>query len=137
MKITHSLSAIALSLSLVFAGSAMAQAPGPVNHGSIEDMIVKTLELTPDQVSKIKAIRAESDKQIAGIDQSKLSNQALQGAIKHGTWDDAAIRSELAEVGKVQQEVRYYRTKKIYEISKVLTADQKAKLAEMLDSAPH
>lgn len=137
MKITHSLSAIALSLSLVFAGTAMAQAPDPVNHGSIEEMIVKTLELTPDQVSKIKTIRAESDQQIAGIDKSKLSNQALQDAIKHGKWDDMAIRGELAEVGKVQQEVRYYRTKKIYEISKVLTPEQKVKLTEMLDSAPH
>ena len=52
--------------------------------------------------------------------------------IKSGKWDEVAARKQLQTISDVQAEARYHRAHYLFEVSWVLTPEQKAKLHEML-----
>ena len=50
---------------------------------------------------------------------------ALIDVIQSGKWDEAKVKQQLAAFGQLDQQVRYYRVKYYFDLSKVLTPEQR------------
>ena len=61
-----------------------------------------------------------------------IGQDVIVNMIKSGKWDEVAARKQLQTISDVQAEARYHRAHYLFEVSRVLTPEQKAKLHEML-----
>jgi len=55
--------------------------------------------------------------------------------IKSGKWDDAAVKQQLAAFSNIEQQARYYRVKYYFDLSKVLTPEQRQQVQQDLAQA--
>lgn len=54
-----------------------------------------------------------------------VKDGVLIDVIKSGKWDDAAVKKQLAAFSNIEQQARYYRVKYYFDLSKVLTPEQR------------
>lgn len=90
-----------------------------------EDPVVQHLKLTNDQIAQIKKLHQQLENNVDQISVKDVKNGALIDVIKSGKWDDAAVKKQLAALSSIEQQARYYRVKYYFDLSKVLTPEQR------------
>ncbi|WP_367298766.1 Spy/CpxP family protein refolding chaperone [Hafnia alvei] len=115
---------------LVFSGLALASSNtnASTQPEAQQDPMIQHLHLNSSQVDKIKALRAETDKKMASIDTKDIQNGLLINIIDSGKWDETAVKKQIAAFGKAQEQARYYRMQYFFNLSKILTPEQKAQV---------
>lgn len=119
----------------------LAQASPRQERGDIVDIpsgrFLKQLNLTPDQLQKLKAIR---DRDLASIrelaEQSRQANQELRELLA-GTASSDAIRVKHNQVLKLQQELRQQHFERMLAMRDILTPQQRAQLNEIMKNRPN
>ena len=102
-------------------------APAPA-----QDPIVQHLKLTQDQVTKIKSLHQQLEKNVQQISQNDIKDGVLFDVIDSGKWNEKAVKDQLAAFSKVEQQVRYYRVKYYFGVNQVLTPDQRKQVQKDL-----
>ena len=102
-------------------------APAPA-----QDPIVQHLKLTNDQVTKIKSLHQQLEKNVQQISQKDIKDGVLFDVIDSGKWNEKAVKDQLAAFSKVEQQVRYYRVKYYFGVNQVLTPDQRKQVQKDL-----
>lgn len=90
-----------------------------------QDPVVQHLKLTNDQVTQIKKLHQQLETNVSQISVKDVKDGALIDVIKSGKWDDAAVRKQLSAFSNIEQQARYYRVKYYFDLSKVLTLEQR------------
>ena len=83
-------------------------------------------------MEQIKGLREQATKELSSVKLDAIGQDVIVNMIKSGKWDEAAAKKQLQTISDVQAQARYYRAHYLFAVSKVLTAEQKAKLHEML-----
>lgn len=105
-------------------------APAPA-----QDPIVQHLKLTDAQVSKMKTLHQQLEKNVQAISMKDVKDGMIIDMIQSGKWDEAGVNKQLAAFSKVDQQVRYYKVKYYFDLSQVLTADQRKQVQNDLAQA--
>lgn len=115
---------------LIFSGLALASsnAGASTQPEQQQDPMIQHLHLTPSQVEQIKTLRSDTDKKMASIDTKDIQNGLLIDIIDSGKWDETAVKKQIAAFGKAQEQARYYRMQYFFNLSKILTPEQKAQV---------
>ena len=102
-------------------------APAPA-----QDPIVQHLKLTQDQVTKIKSLHQQLEKNVQQISQKDIKDGVLFDVIDSGKWNEKAVKDQLAAFSKVEQQVRYYRVTYYFDVNQVLTPEQRKQVQKEL-----
>ena len=105
-------------------------APAPA-----QDPIVQHLKLTDAQVSKMKTLHQQLEKNVQAIYMKDVKDGMIIDMIQSGKWDEAGVNKQLAAFSKVDQQVRYYKVKYYFDLSQVLTAEQRKQVQKDLAQA--
>ena len=105
-------------------------APAPA-----QDPIVQHLKLTDSQVSKMKTLHQQLEKNVQAISMKDVKDGMIIDMIQSGKWDEAGVNKQLAAFSKVDQQVRYYKVKYYFDLSQVLTAEQRKQVQNDLAQA--
>ncbi|WP_333499458.1 Spy/CpxP family protein refolding chaperone [Kluyvera sp. CHPC 1.2972] len=105
-------------------------APAPA-----QDPIVQHLKLTDAQVSKMKTLHQQLEKNVQAISMKDIKDGMIINMIQSGKWDEAGVNKQLAAFSKVDQQVRYYKVKYYFDLSQVLTAEQRKQVQNDLAQA--
>lgn len=97
-----------------------------------ETTLAQELNLSTTQVEQIKGLREKAAKDLSSVKLDAIGQDVIVNMIKTGKWDEAAAKKQLQTISNVQAEARYYRAHYLFEVSKVLTAEQKAQLQQMM-----
>lgn len=100
-----------------------------------ETTLAQELNLSSAQVEQIKGLREQAAKELSSVKLDAIGQDVIVNMIKTGKWDEAAAKKQLQTISNIQAEARYYRAHYLFEVSKVLTAEQKTKLQEMLNGS--
>ncbi|PJC94641.1 hypothetical protein CUC44_03675 [Aeromonas lusitana] len=100
-----------------------------------ETTLAQELNLSSAQIEQIKGLREQAAKELGSVKLDAIGQDVIVNMIKTGKWDEAAAKKQLQTISDVQAEARYYRAHYLFEVSKVLTAEQKTKLHEMLSGS--
>ena len=118
-----------LEPSLLAADSISQEAPLPVKRGM---GWLRDLDLKPDQMQKIQAIRRQSRDQ---IDRQRQEIQQGQQELRSLMASDASvdqIREKYRQVKRVREELADQQFNSLLEMRQVLTPDQRRKFAERM-----
>ena len=131
-KFTRTALLVATLAGATFAAQAAdtAAAPAPA-----QDPIVQHLKLTDAQVSKIKTLHQQLAKNVQAISMKDVKDGMIIDMIQSGKWNEAGVKQQLAAFSKVDQQVRYYKVKYYFDLSQVLTADQRKQVQSDLAQA--
>lgn len=129
----------ALLLLIARPGSAIAQNPPPQNQTEANqsqltqaDQMLGPLNLTPDQVQKIRAINLElRDQRQAANLRFRQAQRALAEAVESPTPNEALIEQRSSEVADAQAATIRLRSLTEARILQVLTPEQRIKLKEI------
>lgn len=127
----NKLSKLTLAASaLIFSGFALASSNTgtSIQPEQQQDPMIQHLHLTPSQVEQIKTLRSDTDKKMATIDTKDIQNGLLINIIDSGKWDETAVKKQIAAFGKAQEQARYHRMQYFFNLSKILTPEQKAQV---------
>lgn len=105
-------------------------APAPA-----QDPIVQHLKLTDAQVSKMKTLHQQLEKNVQAISMKDVKDGMIIDMIQSGKWDETGVKKQLAAFSKVDQQVRYYKVKYYFDLSQVLTAEQRKQVQNDLAQA--
>lgn len=97
-----------------------------------ETTLAQELNLSTTQVEQIKGLREKAAQDLSSVKLDAIGQDVIVNMIKSGKWDEAAAKKQLQAISDIQAEARYYRAQYLFEVSKVLTAEQKAKLQQMM-----
>ncbi|ENT8215596.1 TPA: Spy/CpxP family protein refolding chaperone [Salmonella enterica] len=97
--------------------------------------MVQHLKLTNDQITRIKKLHQQLETDVSQISMKGIKDGALIEVIKSGKWDDAAVKQQLAAFSNIEQQARYYRVKYYFDLSKVLTPEQRQQVQQDLAQA--
>jgi periplasmic protein CpxP/Spy len=106
--------------------------PGGPGGGNMEDRFARLLSLTDAQKTQIKNLREQA--QTASklyFEQIKPITEQMQKLIEAPVFDEAAARALASKMSQVQTEIHIIQAKTENAIYQLLTAEQKAKLAEL------
>jgi Spy/CpxP family protein refolding chaperone len=93
--------------------------------------ILKQLNLTPEQLQKLKAIRDRQVTQIRDLSQqSRQANKELRDLLA-GTESSSVIRSKHAQVLNLQQELQKQHFERLLAMREILTPQQRSQLNEI------
>ena len=81
------------------------------------------------------ALRRGFENNVSQIKISGYQDGALADVIHSGKWDDAKVKQQLAAFGQLDQQVRYYRVKYYFDVSQVLTPEQREQVKKDLSAA--
>ncbi len=111
--------------------------PGGPGGPQLIERRVMGLDLTSAQLEQIKALgdQERSDSQ-PYRDQMKQVRDNLVAMLQTGTFDESAVRTLAATEAKAQIEVTVIRVRTEIAVYQLLTADQRAKLVELLKTPP-
>ncbi len=84
----------------------------------------------PDQ-----KLHQQLETDVSQISMKGIKDGALIEVIKSGKWDDAAVKQQLAAFSNIEQQARYYRVKYYFDLSKVLTPEQRQQVQQDLARA--
>ncbi len=128
---------IALVFSSLLAATSISSYAGPdrghEGHGLAAGFHMKAfkgLDLTDAQKEQIKTLMQQHRASMPKRDELKPDMEQLQALIQADSFDEAAVRSLLQAQQKDKLEHEVARAKLQFDINKVLTVEQKAKLAE-------
>ncbi len=105
---------------------------GGPGGGGFEDRFARLLNLTDAQKTQIKNLRDQA--QTASkpyFEQIKPITEEMQKLIEAPAFDEAAARALAGKMAQVQTEIHIIQAKTEAAIYQLLTAEQKAKLAEL------
>jgi len=132
MKSTHiRILTIGVAVLLVAAAAIAEGRHGYGGHGGFRHML-KQLDLTSAQQDQVKAIWAKEKPTLQPLMQQMRQNHSAMSALEaSGSFDEAKTRALATQNSQtmIQLQVEHARIKS--EIVQILTADQKAKLAQM------
>ncbi len=143
-KVRQSLNALIFSFLILalFAGAALAQGPGgpggfPGRPGGFPGHLYGLLDLTDEQKAQIKTLREQArtasesnfEKLRPLLEQSRSLTEAA-------TFDEASFRNLATQIAQIQIELQIINARSDSAIYNLLTAEQKAKLAELRTSGP-
>ncbi|MGY3887085.1 Spy/CpxP family protein refolding chaperone [Aeromonas aquatica] len=97
-----------------------------------ETTLAQELNLSSAQTEQIKGLREQTVNSLSSLKLDAIGQDVIVNMIKSGKWDEAAAKKQLQTISDIQAQARYYRAFYLFEVSKVLTAEQKAKLHEMM-----
>lgn len=97
-----------------------------------EATLAQELNLSSAQMAQIKELREQAAKNLGAVKLDAIGQDVIINMIKSGQWDETAAKKQLQTISDVQAQARYYRAHYLFEVSKVLTPEQKAKLHDML-----
>lgn len=131
-KFTRTALLVATLAGATFAAQAadVTAAPAPA-----QDPIVQHLKLTDAQVSKIKTLHQQLEKNVQGISMKDVKDGMLIDMIHSGKWNESGVKQQLAAFSKVDQQVRYYKVKYYFDLSQVLTPEQRKQVQSDLAQA--
>lgn len=102
-------------------------APG----GKLGERVKEKLNLSPDQLAKIKSeLKAERDNITSLLTRLHDTHTQLRTEIHKADATEASVRDAAAKVSAVEADLAVERLKLYGKISPILTADQRAKLAD-------
>ncbi|HIC2038707.1 hypothetical protein ABG794_03900 [Enterobacter soli] len=125
MKMTR-IALVAASLTVCsFAAQAanVEAAPSPS-----QDPLVQHLKLSNEQVKKIEDLHQKLEQNVAKIPMTGVKDGALIDMFQAGKWDESTVRNQFAAFSKVEEQTRYYRVKYYFDVSQVLTAEQRKQI---------
>lgn len=115
---------IALTAALATGFSMAAQAADvKVAPAPAQDPIVQHLKLTNDQITKIKSLHQQLEKNVQQISQKDIKDGVLFEVIDSGKWNEKAVK---------EQQARYYRVKYYFDVNQVLTPEQRKQVQKDL-----
>lgn len=129
-KFTRTALLVATLAGAAFASQAATTTPAPA-----QDPIVQHLKLSDAQVSKIQSLHDEMVKNVKGISLKEVKDGMIIDMIQSGKWNDAGVKTQLSAFSKVDQQVRYYKVKYYFDLSQVLTPDQRKQVQSDLAQA--
>ncbi len=100
-----------------------------------QDPIVQQLKLNADQTAKIKALHQQLEDNVSKIPTNDVKNGTLIDVIQSGKWDEKAVKEQLAAFSRIEEQARYYRVKYYFDVSQVLTAEQRAEVRSQIAQA--
>ena len=112
LKFTRTALLVATLAGATFVSQAATTTPAPS-----QDPIVQHLKLSDAQVSKINSLHDQMVKNVKGI--------SLKDMIQSGKWDESGVKKQLSAFSNVDQQVRYYKVKYYFDLSQVLTPEQR------------
>ena len=131
IKFTRTALLVATLAGSTFAAqAATTTAPAPS-----QDPIVQHLKLSDAQVSKIKTLHQQLEKNVEGISMKEVKDGMIIDMIQSGKWDEAGVQKQLSAFSKVDQQVRYYKVKYYFDLSQVLTPEQRKQVQKDLAQA--
>ncbi|MCS5946332.1 Spy/CpxP family protein refolding chaperone [Klebsiella variicola subsp. variicola] len=125
---------LAIALTTCFTAASQASTSADIPSVS-QDPVVQHLKLSEEQVAKIQALRQGFENNVSQIKISGYQDGALADVIHSGKWDDAKVKQQLAAFGQLDQQVRYYRVKYYFDVSQVLTLEQREQVKKDLSAA--
>ena len=126
----HQFKVAMAALAICFATNTFATESAPELQS--ETTLAQELNLSTAQVEQIKGLREQAVKNMSSLKLDAIGQDVIVNMIKTGKWDEAAAKKQLQTISNLQGEARYYRAHYLFEVSKVLTPEQKTKLQEML-----
>lgn len=130
LKFTRTALLVATLAGAAFASQAATTTPAPA-----QDPIVQHLKLSDAQVSKIQSLHDEMVKNVKGISLKEVKDGVIIDMIQSGKWNDAGVKTQLSAFSKVDQQVRYYKVKYYFDLSQVLTPEQRQQVQSDLAQA--
>lgn len=118
------------TLAMCFASTTFAAESAP--ELQTEATLAQELNLSSQQVEQIKGLHDTALKNLSSVKLDSVGQDVILNMIKSGKWDEAAAKKQLQTISGIQAEARYYRAQYLFEVSKVLTAEQKAKLQQLM-----
>ena len=128
---------VTLSISIQAQGTQQQQSSGDVIRTQTQaDQMLGPLNLTQDQIQKIRSINAElrEERREAGM-RLRLAQRALTEAIQSSTPDETLISQRSKEVADAQANTIRLRSLTEARILQVLTPEQRMKLRELRQQA--
>ena len=119
--------ALATGFSMAAQAADVKAAPAPA-----QDPIVQHLKLTNDQITKIKSLHQQLEKNVQQISQKDIKDGVLFEVIDSGKWNEKAVKEQLAAFSQVEQQARYYRVKYYFDVNQVLTPAQRKQVQKDL-----
>lgn len=95
-------------------------APSPA-----QDPLVQHLKLSHEQVKKIDDLHQQLEQNVSKIPMTGVKDGALINMFQAGKWDENTVKSQLAAFSKIEEQTRYYRVKYYFDVSQVLTPEQR------------
>ena len=126
----HQFKVAMAALAMCFATNTFAAESAP--ELQTETTLAQELNLSPAQAEQIKVLREQAVNNMSSLKLDAIGQDVIVNMIKTGKWDEAAAKKQLQTISNIQGEARYYRAHYLFEVSKVLTPEQKTKLQEML-----
>lgn len=100
-----------------------------------QDPVIQHLKLSQEQVSKIKALHQQLVTKVKTLSTDGIKEGLLIDIIQSGKWNDSAVKSQLAAFSKVDQQVRYDKVRYYFDLSQVLTPEQRQQVRNDLAQA--
>jgi Spy/CpxP family protein refolding chaperone len=99
--------------------------------GKLRERVKEKLNLSPDQLAKIKSdLKAEKDNITSLLTRLHDAHAQLRAEIHKPAATEASVRDAAGKVSAVEADLAVERLKLYGKISPILTADQRAKLAD-------
>jgi len=127
--------AAALAIGGLFAfnsGAAQSAATDSTTKGKLRERVKEELNLTDDQLAQIKSqLKSEKGNITALLKRLRDARGQLRSAIQKPDANETSVRDAAAKVSVVESDFAVERLKLYGKISPILTADQRAKLAQL------
>jgi Spy/CpxP family protein refolding chaperone len=125
-----------LGFLVIFAGTSLAQMGGRMAERRAESRrgsMMKELNLTPDQETKIKKLRLELEKKQTVVDPKiKLARIAMKEVLMADKLDRAAIEKQVKEISGLQLEKKLNFVDHMFAVYNILTPEQQKTWKEHL-----
>ncbi|MEP9216178.1 Spy/CpxP family protein refolding chaperone [Enterobacter kobei] len=90
-----------------------------------QDPLVQHLKLSNEQINEIKELHQQLEQNVSKIPMTGVKDGALIDMFQAGKWDESTVKSQLSAFSKIEQQARYYRVKYYFDVSQVLTPEQR------------
>lgn len=118
---------------LILAGASFAATsvatPEPSSQG---EFLAQKLHLTDAQKQQIQVLQQNTQKNLESIKVDGVKKDLILDMIKSGKWDAQAAKKQMADISNIQAQARYDRAEYIFNVSQVLTKEQKQQLQTMM-----
>ncbi|MFZ5198745.1 Spy/CpxP family protein refolding chaperone [Enterobacter kobei] len=100
-----------------------------------QDPLVQHLKLSNEQINKIKELHQQLEQNVSKIPMTGVKDGALIDMFQAGKWDESTVKSQLSAFSKIEQQARYYRVKYYFDVSQVLTPEQRKQVKSDMANA--
>ena len=110
--------------------------PGTVGEGERGDRaerLIEELNLTEDQINQVRAIREGAQDEMQALHERLRSDREALHGLMAGDATEAELRAQHEEIQTLHREVADKRFETMLATREVLTADQRAELAELME----